>query len=620
VEIMSHSPAGVVLQHLRQLAGTQRVGQPPDAQLVADFALRRDEDAFAALVRRHGPMVWGVCRSILRHEQDAEDAFQATFLVLARKAPSIRRREAVAGWLYEVAHHTALQVQTRAARRRVEERKVSPSSAPTDPSLDMTLRDLGRVLHEELRRLPDRYRLPLVLCYLEGRSQKEAAELLGWSPGTFRGRLDRGRERLRRRLAARGVALSALLGAAVVTPRAPAEAMVRSVVRAAVLSAPDTFRALFLSKLKVVSALLLTAGLLVATAARMHRGTAREEQPAQLVKGDAPMARRPAMEQTITGKVLDAAGQPIAAELFLLGREGAPEPLGKTAADGTFQVTVPLRAPGAYLAARAEGHAIDFLTLGRTTPADVTLRLDKDSPIQGQVLDTQGRPAVGVEVSVRSFGVFSPVQLDRFLAYMKKREPHEPILPGQRQLALGGEAAHLLPSGERLLAARTDTRGRFAIRNVPASCTVWLDLQGRGIAQQRILVVNRPRFDPAPINEAVLAKRPRDGRGISPTLMGPQPTVVVEAEKVLRGVVRETDTSKPLSGLRVRLDQQAFGQLQRLSAVTDARGRYEMRGARPAARYRISVLRDTATAMLGRTVEVADNHNGLEPQNVDITP
>src|SRR5262249_4134306 len=125
-----------------------------------------------------------------------------------------------------------------AARRRGQERKVLPM-APADPTLDMTLRGLRRVLHEELRRLPEKYRLPLVLCYLEGRSQEEAAGQLRWSKGTFRGRLDRGRGPLRRRLAARGVALSALLCATAVAPKAAAEALVEAAVRAAVPSAGD---------------------------------------------------------------------------------------------------------------------------------------------------------------------------------------------------------------------------------------------------------------------------------------------------------------------------------------------------------------------------------------------
>src|SRR5262249_5188483 len=148
----------------------------------------------------------------------------------------IHHPEAVAGWLYGVAYRTALEAQANAARRRVQERKVPPRP-PADPTLDMTLRDLQRVLHEELQRLPEKYRLPIILCYLEDHSQDEAAAQLGWSKGPLRGRLDRGRERLRRRLAARGVALSGLLATLAIVPRASAEAFVEPIVRAAVPSA-----------------------------------------------------------------------------------------------------------------------------------------------------------------------------------------------------------------------------------------------------------------------------------------------------------------------------------------------------------------------------------------------
>src|SRR5262249_15514142 len=181
-QTMMSKQAGMILQHIRRLARSPGVSQPTDAQLLERFTTQRDQSAFATLVRRHGPMVLNVCRSVLHHEQDAEDAFQATFLVLFRKADSIRQPEAVAGWLYEVAHHVAIRAQADAARRRAQERRVCPM-ASADPTLDMTLRDLQRVLHEELRRLPEKYRLPLVLCYLEGRSQEEAAGHLGWSKG-----------------------------------------------------------------------------------------------------------------------------------------------------------------------------------------------------------------------------------------------------------------------------------------------------------------------------------------------------------------------------------------------------------------------------------------------------
>jgi RNA polymerase sigma factor (sigma-70 family) len=207
---MTNARTSIILQHIRRLAGTRHADPSLDGQLLERFTGQHDEAAFAALEQRHGPMVLNVCRSVLRHEQDAEDAYQATFLVLAQKADSIRKPEAVAGWLYEVAYHVAVQAQAAAARRRALERRAAPL-APADPTLDMTLRDVQRVMHEELRRLPDKYRLPLVLCYLEGRSHQEAARQLGWTAASVRGRLERGRARLRDRLVRRGLGLGVSL-------------------------------------------------------------------------------------------------------------------------------------------------------------------------------------------------------------------------------------------------------------------------------------------------------------------------------------------------------------------------------------------------------------------------
>src|SRR5262245_42103675 len=138
---MTSAQATTVLQHIRRMAGADRDELPPDAQLLERFLLQRDEAAFSNLVRRHGAMVWSVCRGVLRHEQDAEDAFQAVFLILARNGSTIQRRSSVACWLHEVAYHVAIRAQRTAARRRVHEQKASPMAA-SDLLLDMTLRDL----------------------------------------------------------------------------------------------------------------------------------------------------------------------------------------------------------------------------------------------------------------------------------------------------------------------------------------------------------------------------------------------------------------------------------------------------------------------------------------------
>src|SRR5262249_50564641 len=155
------------------------------------FVARHDEAAFAALMYRHGPMVLGVCRRVLRHAQDAEDACQATFLVLVRRAAAIRRRASVGPWLHRLAHPLAGQVRAQAARRRAE--RLDDVALPADPAAELTWRELQVALDAELLRLPEKYRQPLVLCYLEGKTCDEAAQQLHWTLGALKGRLERGR-------------------------------------------------------------------------------------------------------------------------------------------------------------------------------------------------------------------------------------------------------------------------------------------------------------------------------------------------------------------------------------------------------------------------------------------
>jgi RNA polymerase sigma factor (sigma-70 family) len=206
-----------LLRCLRRLSAPSAADT--DAVLLGRFAQRRDEDAFADLVARHGPMVLNVCRRVLGDAHAAEDAYQATFLVLARKAGSVRRPDALAGWLYGVASRVARKARSAGARRR--EGALAGTPEPPDPRPDplaeLTARDLLRVLEEEVQRLPEAYRLPVVLCCLEGLSQEEAARRLCWTAGAVKGRLERGRRRLRERLARRGLALSAALAVVEVT-------------------------------------------------------------------------------------------------------------------------------------------------------------------------------------------------------------------------------------------------------------------------------------------------------------------------------------------------------------------------------------------------------------------
>src|SRR5438128_919872 len=192
-----------LLQHVRRLAAAAS----SDEQLLADFLARRSDEAFAALLGRHGPMVLNVCRRILHDAHAAEDVFQATFLVLADRAAAIRRRASLAGFLHGVAYRLAV----RARRRPMQSLPAAACDKAASPPEGLAWKEMLGILDQELGQLSDRYRAPLVLCYLEGRTQDEAARQLGWSLNTLRRRLTQGRQLLEARLRGRGVTLPAAL-------------------------------------------------------------------------------------------------------------------------------------------------------------------------------------------------------------------------------------------------------------------------------------------------------------------------------------------------------------------------------------------------------------------------
>jgi RNA polymerase sigma factor (sigma-70 family) len=263
----------------RDLDTLFRIGVPAvlsDRQLLEQFGTKRGETserAFAALVERHGPMVLRVCRAILRDVNDVDDAFQAAFVVLARKGRgTLWVRDSIGPWLHAVACRVAVRVRADSARRRHHERSAAARANRT--ITDTLCDDAGCMLHEEVDRLPDHFRLPLVLCYLEGLSHQQAANQLGWPVGTVRSRLARGRDRLRDRLERRGAAPMAGFSVGgfgselTDVPRTLADATVRGVASAATESvaalARSTLRVLFwqrAAKVAAATVLLTVAGL-----------------------------------------------------------------------------------------------------------------------------------------------------------------------------------------------------------------------------------------------------------------------------------------------------------------------------------------------------------------------
>jgi RNA polymerase sigma factor (sigma-70 family) len=288
----------------------------PDDALLGRFVTGRDGEAFARLLRRHGPMVLAVCRRVLRHRQDAEDAFQATFLVLARRAMAVRPRALLGCWLYGVAYRTALAARRLAAARRVREARAGVmrevEAAPDDPLPP----DLREALDRELAALPDVYRAAVVACDLEGLSRKEAAARLGWGEGTLSGRLARARALLARRLSRFGLAIPGGGLVAVVGAEAGACELVEATARIGVLllageavAAPvaalveGTMKAMLLTKLKALAAAGVVGCAVLATAAAGWRanaagaadppaGGAKPADPKAKAKADLPPPRR----------------------------------------------------------------------------------------------------------------------------------------------------------------------------------------------------------------------------------------------------------------------------------------------------------------------------------------
>jgi RNA polymerase sigma factor (sigma-70 family) len=230
---MAADPLTPVLRHARQLAALPREHGATDAELLERFAAGHDAAAFEALLCRHGGLVWRVCRRVLPCTQDAEDAWQATFFCLARQAASIRKPGALANWLHGVAFRLAQKARAGAESRRARE-QAAGRPAP-DPAQESAWRELGRILEEEVAALPEKYRLPLLLCYWRGLTNEEAGHTLSWPAGTVKTRLARARELLHGRLTARGVTLPAGAGVLLLAPGEGAAAVVPAALAAATL-------------------------------------------------------------------------------------------------------------------------------------------------------------------------------------------------------------------------------------------------------------------------------------------------------------------------------------------------------------------------------------------------
>jgi len=658
---MAIETLGAALQQINRLFAEGAVAQLPDGQLLERFLTQEDAGAFETLMGRHGPMVLSVCRGILRDTRDAEDAFQATFLVLVKKGGTIRGRDTLGGWLYQVAHRVAIQANAAAARRRTHERQAGQMAVATSMDGPAASDDLRPVLHGEIARLPEKYRLAIVLCDLEGLPQVQAAGQLHWSERTLRHRLAEGRARLKRRLARRGLApegttLTAvfLREARTVVPSAWCESTVRAALvtvhHAATAGAISTatyklteemLKVMLLQKLKLASATLLGAGLLAwgASAALISR----EDEPPKATSTpggvvpriSTPSASNPTLHPgaldavgkfPVRGQVLDPDGKAVAnADIFVRphyefgwtpispARSGQKGRVTVSDTNGRFQFELDKASSDwpygdepawhqAMIAAIAPGYGLAWTEAGSLAAGgDATLRLVKDDvPIRGRVLDTQGRPIAGVTVRLgRVRAVKDGVDLDAMLASGQVDEAQISATYGYDDV--------VWPGGQNTWTSDAD--GRFEIRGIGRNRLGLLEFHGPALADGVLYVMARPtkvppRSGPRPNQAPHLSFHPRLVGATFEHVAGPTKPVV--------GVVRMKETGKPVAGVLVH-GYESTTKITTVSARTDAAGRFRLEGISKGERYQIYAwARSGIDPFLGRRISVSDTE-GLKP-------
>jgi RNA polymerase sigma factor (sigma-70 family) len=625
---MQTARLGTVLRHVRELTLAPGTRELTDAQLLLRFASDHREEAFAALMQRYGHLVWGVCRHVLRHDHDAEDAFQATFLVLARCSASIRKHEALASWLHSTAYRIALRARRAAATRRAHESRGKPMPVER-PFPETVLREALALVDEEVQRLPQRQRAAFVLCTIEGKSLAEAAEQLGWKQGTVSGTLARARRRLEQRLTRRGVTLSAVVTAVALGRQAASAALpaglAHSTTQAAVLHAAGKMatgalvseaatalaegvtRTMILTKFKVATLLLLAVGVagLLTHQALAGKQRAAEEQaaapaPAADTKPAGPQgkgaaagapARKDDAAAEVTGVVLGADGKPCAgAQLFLWTsavKNKADMPmLATTGADGRFRLAVARadRDRDAKIVARAKGLGPDWAEVARIDKGgDVTLHLAKDDvPINGRIIDLEGRPVAGVTIQVLR------LEQSELKSWIDKAKQG---ISGHQQRELASIAL------DGLTRLTTGKDGRFQLSGFGRERVVLLSVSGDNIEHCIFWVMTR--------SAPVAGLRPGPYGTYSATF-----THHALPSKPIIGTVRDKATGKPLAGITV-----ASSMYNNRWATTNEKGEYRIVGAAKHDKYSLSA--GNAPYLNSTKMDIADTP-GLEPLVVDF--
>jgi RNA polymerase sigma factor (sigma-70 family) len=592
-----------------------------DRQLLEAYAAANDQAAFATLVRRHGPMVLGVCRRVLQDAHHAEDAFQAVFLVLAKKASLLHQGEALTGWLHGVSYRVALRARRDVARRRKHERRIAPR--PNPPAWEVGWGELQGILDEEVAQLPPAYREVFVLCCLDGLSGPAAAARLGIKENTAFSRLARARKRLQAQLGRRGISLSAVLTALAVSGRGRAalppplagravEAAVRlgagapvTGLSARAFSLAEGVTPTMLSiKVQLALLMLVLCGL-GASLGLLARSSA--EAPAAPAAPAAAVGKPPAQGEaegicTFAGRVLDPDGKPVAGARVMLQQRRWPGEsadfypkagvtTGTTDAQGRFRFfgAVHLNAPSrarpplltltAHVPGSRHGPAATVTARSADELKDCTLRLVKDDvPIRGRILNLEGKPIPAVTVRPVAVVANAANDLGRLVKAIETNTRAD--LPSEQQTNIVFSAAE----AGLTQTARTDPEGKFTLSGFGRERIVVLRLDGPTIETCLLNAMTRR----AP---AVRATRPRGGLGPPGGDANRNATYVFANGAtfdfaagpgiVVEGVVRDQDTRRPLAGVAVghEIANDSVGWAEEeLTTTTDDSGRYRLVG------------------------------------------
>jgi RNA polymerase sigma factor (sigma-70 family) len=594
---------------LGQVRKTLAAHHQDDADLLARYRETRDAGALDALVRKHAPLVLSACRKVLP-DADADDVFQATFLVLMRNAKTIRRGQSVSSWLYGVAHRLALQSRANEARRARLERKAKANDIDSPP--DLSWREACAAVHEELDRLPDGYRLPLLLCYLDGKSRDEAAAELGWTLNRVRGQLERGRLRLRARLERRGIALTAGLLAAVagnsVTAGGPPARLLQSALRAtagrpSAAAAALTHGVPHMSfPVKIACAtVLLCVGLLTGLGqVPPPPADARPQAKTPAVAKDAPAAKvEPGTgiaKVEVTGRVVDPDGKPVAGAKVIYQQRPLredpqalyPEPsTGVSDKDGKFQFEALMynkgpdgHEPMGGLTAIAPGFAPAGTGAGLPESLkDLTLRFARDDvPLENRFVDLQGKPIAGITARAVYVIVHPKNDLDWWLKDLKEGK------------LLGGATTPGSPVPAEQLGITTsstsDKDGRIKLTGIGRGRVVYVRIDGPGI-ESRVLWVMTHDHD----NVQVPQHKNSFSYFADQPVHGCKSDIVAAPCTPVEGVVKDLDTGKPIVGARVYNALNSPYGLGRyiVETKTDGQGRYRLDGRPNRTGYRVTV-------------------------------